>query len=268
VAFGSPDWNGGQVTIWEESTGNTMWTTLGQSLSGAVGENGRFGYAVALSSDGNVVTIGSPFAVTSGQEAVGVVRIFAETPANSTWVQRGHDLVGEGEFELNGWSVALSANGSRVVLGSPGSGIGSFTGAVRAFEFNGTAWTPLGQTINGDSIQDKFGHSVSLSEDGTVLAVGGWEKPGPANSIYVGHVRVYKYTQDDWVQLGGDLVGTESYENFGYSVSLSANGMQVAVGSPRSNSVSGGIPPRGSISVYEFDGSMWKRQQGLIGSLL
>jgi hypothetical protein len=183
VAFGSPDWNGGQVTIWEESTGNTMWTTLGQSLSGAVGENGRFGYAVALSSDGNVVTIGSPFAVTSGQEAVGVVRIFAETPANSTWVQRGHDLVGEGEFELNGWSVALSANGSRVVLGSPGSGIGSFTGAVRAFEFNGTAWTPLGQTINGDSIEDKFGHSVSLSEDGMVLAVGGWEKPGPGNSI-------------------------------------------------------------------------------------
>ena len=266
VAFGSPDWNGGQVTVWEHTNSTNAWTTVGQNLTGTAGENGRFGYAVALSSDGTVVTVGSPFAVTSGQEAIGVVRIFAES-ANSTWVQRGQDLVGEGEFELHGWSVALSANGSRVAIGSPGIGIGSFIGAIRAFEFNGTAWTPLGQMINGDSIQDKFGHSVSLSDDGTVLAVGGWEKPGPANSIYVGHVRVYKYTQDDWVQLGGDLVGTESYDNFGYSVSLSASGMQVAVGSPRSNSMSGGIPPRGSISVYEFDGAMWKRQQGMIGSL-
>jgi hypothetical protein len=69
------------------------------------------------------------------------------------------------------------------------------------------------------------------------------------------------------VQLGGDMVGTESYDNFCYSISLSASGMQVAVGSPRSNSMSGGIPHRGSISIYEFDGSMWKRQQGRIGGL-
>jgi hypothetical protein len=268
VAYGSPDWNGGHVAIWQEPTTvrGSQWTTVGQNLTGSVGENGRFGYAVALSSDGTVMASGSPFtASTDGQEATGVVRIFTES-SNSTWQQQGQDLVGEGAFELNGWSVALSASGSRVVIGSPGSGItGSFTGAVRAFEFDGIAWTPLGQMISGDSIKDKFGHSVSLSNDGTVLAVGGWEKPGPANSIYVGHVRIYNYTENEWVQMGGDLVGTESYDNFGYSVSLSASGTEVAVGSPRSNSISGGIPPRGFVVVYEFDGSVWKWKNGIIG---
>jgi hypothetical protein len=266
VAYGSPDWNGGLVAVWAEPNTVRRWTTVGQNLTGAIGENGRFGYAVALSSDGTIVASGSPFAVsTDGQEAIGVVRIFTES-SNSTWEQQGQDLLGEGAFELNGWSVALSASGSRVAIGSPGSGIvGSFTGAVRAFEFDGVDWTHLGQMISGDSIQDKFGHSVSLSDDGTVLAVGGWEKPGPANSIYVGHVRIYKYTEDEWVQLGGDLVGTESYDNFGYSVSLSASGTEVAVGIPRSNSISGGVPPRGSIAVYEFDGSVWKQQKGIIG---
>ena len=86
--------------------------------------------------------------------------------------------------------------------------------------------------------------------------------------IYVGHVRVYKYDEDldDWEQMGNDLVGTDSYDNFGYSVALSSNGMKVAVGSPRTNSISGGFAPSGHIDVFDFDGIEWRKQGGTITS--
>ena len=270
VAFGSPDWNGGQVAIFQEpNAAENKWTFVGQNLTGPEGENGRFGYSVAMSFTGATVAVGSPFAANDNDEAAaGVVRVFQEAE-NSTWSQLGQDIVGEGSFELNGWSVTLSNDGSLVAFGSPGSGVlGDFTGAVRVYRLDNTIWTQLGRRIRGDSLQDKFGHSVSLSDNGLVLAVGGWEKPDANGGIYVGHVRIYEYVErlKDWTQLGRDLVGSKSFDNFGYSVALSSDGMTVAVGSPRSNSVSGGIPPRGYIDVYNFDGIEWKKQGGSIRS--
>lgn len=271
VAFGSPDWNGGQVAILQEpTTTDGKWSLVGQNITGPEGDSGRFGYSVAISSRGDAVAIGAPFASNiRGDTAAGIVRVYRES-TNSTWTQVGQGLMGEGSYELHGWSVAISSNASLLAVGSPGSGIvGDFTGAVQVFRMNDIGWTQLGRTIRGDSIQDKFGHCVSFSDDGTVLAVGGWEKPDvTTGAIYAGHVRVYKYDEDlnDWDQIGNDLVGTDSYDNFGYSVALSSNGMKVAVGSPRTNSISGGFASRGRIDVFDFDGSEWRKQGGTITS--
>ena len=272
VAFGSPDWSGGYVSILQEpSAGDSdSWTPVGHNITGQEGENGRFGYSVALSSTGTTVVVGAPFADNeNGETAAGIVRVYQEG-LDSTWSQLGQEFMGEASFEVNGWSVAISSDGTRMAMGSPGSGvIGNFTGAVRAFRWDGTIWTQVGSTLFGDSIQDKFGHSVSMSDDGTVLAVGGWEKPdATTGGIFVGHVRIYEYEEDsnDWVQLGSDLVGSDSYDNFGYSVALSGDGMKVVVGSPRTSSISGGIAPRGYIEMYEYDGSQWRKYGGTISS--
>ena len=51
-----------------------------------------------------------------------------------------------------------------------------------------------------------------------------------------GHVRVYRRTDADsklgWMQLGDDIDGEAAGDWSGWSVSLSADGMTVAVGSP------------------------------------
>lgn len=57
---------------------------------------------------------------------------------------------------------------------------------MKVFQFNGTkletgvfgegAWTQVGQTLEGGRLSDSFGGSVSISEDGTTLAVGGQRK--------------------------------------------------------------------------------------------
>ena len=46
------------------------------------------------------------------------------------------------------------------------------TGHVRIFEYDGTSWTQKGSSIPGVASDDKSGYSVSLSSDGTIVAIG------------------------------------------------------------------------------------------------
>ena len=92
------------------------------------------------------------------------------------------------------------------------------------------AWSQMGDAINGKLAGDLSGWSVSLSDDGSRLAVGGIEEDGDGD--WKGHVRVYEWnaTADAWVQLGEDFTGDVAEDYFGTSVSLSADGAHVAIG--------------------------------------
>jgi hypothetical protein len=73
---------------------------------------------------------------------------------------------------------------------------------------------------------------VSLSADGTALAVGAYYNDGTGSNA--GHARVFAWDPDDetWVQRGDDIDGEAAGDNSGYSVSLSADGTALAVGAP------------------------------------
>jgi hypothetical protein len=91
----------------------------------------------------------------------------------------------------------------------------------------------MGADIVGDANGDGFGNSVSLSNDGKMIAMGalGYDEENIVNS---GHVRVYSIdeSQLDWIQTGEDIVGKVCYDYSGYSVSLPADGNRVVIGSP------------------------------------
>ena len=57
------------------------------------------------------------------------------------------------------------------------------------YEYDGSTWSQLGQDIDGENSSDKFGHSVSLSQDGSILAIGANGNDG--NGINSGYVRMY-----------------------------------------------------------------------------
>jgi hypothetical protein len=70
-------------------------------------------------------------------------------------------------------------------------GNGSNSGHVRVFDWNGIAWTQLGVDIDGDSIDDRLGFSISLNATGDRLAIG-----APSNYGYLtdaGHMRVSEW---------------------------------------------------------------------------
>jgi hypothetical protein len=67
------------------------------------------------------------------------------------------------------------------------------SGCVRVYHLESdslrSSWKRVGQDITGEAVCDNFGESISLSEDGTILAVGARNNDG--NGVDSGHVRVY-----------------------------------------------------------------------------
>ncbi|MDA9072509.1 Hint domain-containing protein [bacterium] len=168
------------------------------------------------------------------------------------WKQLGLDIDGEAANDNSGYSVSLSEDGSRVAIGATGNdGKGTTSGQVRVYQLiNGTTWTQLGQDIDGEAANDYSGRSVSLSTDGSRVAIGATGNDGNVNIS--GHVRVYQLINGTtWQQLGQDIDGEAANDNSGYSVSLSADGSRVAIGATGNDGT--GKPYSGQVRVYKFE---------------
>ena len=85
-----------------------------------------------------------------------------------------------------------------------------------------------GGNIDGEAAMINRAHSVSLSSDGTRVAIGALLNDG--NGTDSGHVRVYDYNGSAWAQVGDDIDGEAADDLSGYSVSLSSDGTRVAIG--------------------------------------
>ena len=72
-----------------------------------------------------------------------------------------------------------------------------------------------GSDIDGKASGDRLGRSVSLSADGTVVAIGA---PGDSNGTDGGRVRIYKNVNNTWTQIGDDIDGEAIGDDSGSSV--------------------------------------------------
>ena len=75
-------------------------------------------------------------------------------------------------------------------------------------------WKQLGSDIDGEAASDNSGRSVSLSNDGTIVAIGAYLNDG--NGLSAGHVRVYQYASGSWTKLGSDIDGELAGDEGGY----------------------------------------------------
>ena len=227
VAIGASlnDGNGttaGHVRIYEYSAGS--WTQLGADIDGEALED-YSGCSVSLSSGGDTVAIGASSNDGAGGNA-GHARIY-EYSAGS-WTQLGADIDGEATGDRSGSSVSLSADGTRVAVGARyNNGAGTGAGHVRIYEYSAGSWTQLGADIDGEAVNDESGFSVSLSSDGTTVAIGAHWNGGAGASA--GHVRIYEYSAGSWTQLGADIDGEAAGDYSGSSVSLSSDGTTAAI---------------------------------------
>jgi hypothetical protein len=274
--------------------GPVGWRRLGQDIDGEAGGD-RSGTSVSLSADGTVVAIGAYGNDGNGDKS-GNVRVYKYDANKLTavsdqtsldfgpvgWRRLGQDIDGEVSGgkgvsgDNSGYSVSLSADGTIVAIGAPINS--SQRGRVRIYEYDITktiaetdqtsvnfgpvGWRRLGQDIDGEASGDLSGRSVSLSADGTVVAIG-----APDNYVNSGHVRVYKYDANKltaetdqksvdfgpigWRRLGQDIDGEAQYDESGFSVSLSADGTVVAIGSKNNSGVNGDYS--GHVRVYKYD---------------
>jgi hypothetical protein len=70
-------------------------------------------------------------------------------------------------------------------------GNNSNRGYTRIFQYSGGSWTQLGDDISGEATSDQSGFSVSLSNNGKIVAIGAPYNDG--NGSNSGQVRIYKY---------------------------------------------------------------------------
>jgi surface protein len=251
VAIGAPfndgtATNAGHVRVYDLS-GNS-WIQLGQDIGGEIASD-ESGYSVSLSSNGTRVAIGA-YSNDGTASNAGHVRVYDYDLVGNTWTKVGQDIDGEAFYDQSGWSVSLSSDGSRVAIGAYGNdhtdssgNVVSNAGHVRVYDLSGNTWIQVGQDIDGEAAGDNSGRSVSLSSDGSRVAIGARNNDGSA----AGHVRVYDLVGNTWTKVGQDIDGEAAGDNSGYSVDLSSSGNRVAIGAPFN------VSNKGHVRVYEFN---------------
>ena len=169
--------------------------------------------------------------------------------SGTTWTHLGQDIDGESSNDSSGYSVSLSSDGSRVAIGAIfNDGNGNDSGHTRVYQWSGTTWTQLGQDIDGESSNDWSGYVVSLSADGSRVAITAINNDGNGNNS--GHTRVYQWSGTTWKKIGQDIDGESSNDLSGYAVSLSSDGYRVAIGAINND---GNGNNSGHTRIYEFD---------------
>ena len=137
-----------------------------------------------------------------------------ETISASSWTQIGSDIEGDAVDDQLGRSVSLSADGTVLAIGAPNNDAnGSNAGRVKIYAWNGSSWTQRGSDINGGAAGDRSGWSVSLSSDGSVVAMS--EPYSDGNYQNLGRVRVYAWSGTSWVQRGSSIYGETADDHGG-----------------------------------------------------
>ena len=178
-------------------SGKYYWVQMGGDINGILGSSDAFGQSVSLSSDGTTVAAGLMFG--------GMTRVFKYN--GNDWIQLGDSIITYNDRSGSDMAISLSSDGTIIAIGAyHGTGVYgtlySYRGDTRIYQYNGSStWTQLGQNIGGEANSDYFGSMVSLSSDGTIVAIGAEYNDGTPFLSARGHVRVFKYqtiTDTDW----------------------------------------------------------------------
>ena len=91
---------------------------------------------------------------------------------NNDWVKIGDDIDGEAAGDESGFSVSLSSDGSIVAIGAYRTTVVALILVMYVFMKITMEPGHNGSDIDGEAAGDSLGYSVSISPDGTTVAVG------------------------------------------------------------------------------------------------
>lgn len=174
-----------------------------------------FGESVALSADGELAVIGSGGAQNPKGSAWSFDRTSVSNPDTPDWTLPGVKLPTPTDQPAGnlgfGVSIALSADGSSVLIGSRGNNQdGTACGAWVYTNDDGTGWRQQGAKLFASGYV--FGSTVALSADGETALIGDW------NSQFGGVGFVFALEGQAWAQKGAMLSGPSVGHLEGYSL--------------------------------------------------
>ncbi len=192
----------GTATVWTNTSGST-WTQKGSLLEVSYAEAGKFqgsightyGWPPYISSDGNRILVGWKNGDTT--TLTGLYKVYDYV--NSDWQQVGNNIVGATNDQIR--DGKMSKDGTTVMFESAGADY------LRFVQYNSSAdtWDTLSTITNySNSSNHEWGR---INGDGTIFA---------GNNSYSGDysLKVWKYANNSWSQLGQTLSSTETNEYF------------------------------------------------------
>ena len=215
-------------------------STLAATLSGPA-NGGQFGQSVSISGDGTRLAIGAHLVNSQGQ-----VSVYAFS--GNSWNALGAALSGESNGDMFGYKVALSYDGTRLVVSAPkGDGAGGVnTGHIRVYEYDGSSWVQFGDDIDGTEVDALFGWKLAIQRNGRRVVVGNYAHDGGLAES--GLVTVFevdttgvspKWEQTGNANGGGSTQMARGY--FGSSVAITEDGTRIAAGALHTNSYRGSV---------------------------
>ena len=226
------------------------WIQKGSDIDGEF-PNDRSGKSVTINANGTRIAVGAYLNDGNGVNS-GHVRIYEWDGFD--WIQMGSDLDGENAGDYFGWTTKLDYTGNTLVVGAYKNIAG---GHARIFEWNGVNWIQKGSDIDGEGSSDNCGSSVHITSDGNTVIIGSETASSPA--LNAGQARVFSWNGLSWIQQGNSLEGESSSDNYGESVSISANGNRIAIGA---NLNDGNGDASGHVRVFSWDGTQWYQNGG------
>lgn len=220
------------------------WTEEARLSAGDATVGDLFGFSVALSADGDRALVGAYYDDVGGVEDAGSARVFARTGAS--WTEEAMLVAADAaEHELFGMSVALSADGSRAVVGVVfDNGVGR-AGGGRVFVRDGTRWTEETALISSSLDTIALGESSAMSADGTIAVLGG-----------VQGAVVFVRDAQGWIEEAAlRPADATSLDRFGSSVAVSADGRRALVGGEFDDTTAG--EDAGSARVFDRGAGGW-----------
>lgn len=255
IAVGAPlndgvSFNAGHARVYTYS--GTAWVKLGSDLDAeSISSYSDYtGFSVSISSNGRKVAVGARYHDASTGDRAGNVKVYSYSGAS--WTQMGQDIEGEAADD-EAATVSISGDGLTVAIGAAENDAGgTSSGHVRVFSYESGSqtWIQIGEDIDGDFLFDYSGTSVSLSEDGSKVAIGAPGSSSPYSGsglVKVFYFDTFSSATGTWKEVGSDEInGSSSSAKAGQSVSLT-NDLSLVYGSPGRNRV----------KLRKFNGVTW-----------
>lgn len=245
----------------------TSWTQEAKLVAADGIAQDYFGVSVTMSGDGSRVVVGAYGADPSSVVNAGAA--YSYTRTGSTWSQEAKLLaVDKAANDLFGYSVAMSIDGSRVVVGATSATMSgtALAGAVYVFSRNGTVWTQEAKLGASDKLtRDNFGRTVSISNDGTRLLVGSipMDQTGTTG---IGDSYVFLRTGTTWAQEAVLRPSDAAFNAFTYwSTSLSGDGQRAVVGVYNMITITNDAFA-GAVYVFARTGTAWSQEAKLVAT--
>jgi len=248
----------GYADIYTKS--GSTWSQQARLTYSLQGGGDKFGWSVAISSDGTTAVVG----------AEGENKAFVFLKPGGGWVDATEDvilttLVAMVRF---GWSVGISGNGDTIFVGD--DGWSSNRGHVYLYVKPGGGWAT---TSSQDAILsasnlgsgDYFGRALAISSDGSTVVAGAYREDTDATDAGAAYIYVKPgggwadATQTQFIQ---SSIHNSSYY-FGSSVGISTDGSTIIVGAEQ-DGING--TRNGAAYIFTESGGSWSQAATLTHS--